>query len=36
MGGGSYKKLEEGVWLIKADSNSVILKLKSSEKQKYY
>lgn len=36
MGGGSYKKLEEGVWLIQADSNNVILNLKSSETQKYY
>ena len=34
--GGSYKKLEEGVWLIQADSNNVILNLKSSETQKYY
>lgn len=36
MGGGSFKKLEDGVWLIEADSNNVILKLKNSEKQKYY
>lgn len=36
IGGGNYKKLEDGVWLIEADSAHVILKLKSSEEQKYY
>lgn len=36
IGGGSYKEIEDGVWLIQADSDTVILKMKSSEEQKYY
>ena len=34
--GGSYKEIEEDVWLIQADSNTVAIKMKSSETQKYY
>ena len=36
VGGGSFKKLEDGVWLIQADSDNLIVKLKSSKTQKYY
>ncbi len=34
--GGSYKKIEDDVWLIQADSNTVVMKMKSSDEKKYY